>query len=66
MLERNDFQSGLWLRLKDHLRAEIDTLRRKNDGDHDPVATAAIRGEIKALKKLLALDEGPGEPPITP
>ena len=33
---------------------EVDRLRASNDSvEHDPVSTAAIRGEIRALKRLL-------------
>ena len=36
--------------------AEIDRLRKRNDAiDLDPVLTATLRGEIQALKRLLAL-----------
>ena len=49
-------QSSLWAKLKGHIEAEIDLLRRKNDGMMDEATTANIRGRIAALKNLAALD----------
>lgn len=47
-----------WKTAVDHANAEIDRLRKKNDdATLDPVQTAAIRGEIAALKRLIALPE---------
>lgn len=38
--------------------SEIERLRKKNDAvDLDPVQTAVTRGELQALKRLLALPE---------
>jgi hypothetical protein len=49
--------SALWLKLKEHMTGRMDVLRKKNDGDFDAVATAAIRGQIRELKNLVALDQ---------
>jgi len=51
--------SALWQKLKQHLGEEIQRLREKNDGQHDEVATAKLRGRIAALKELSALDADP-------
>lgn len=55
----SDKKSGTWLRLKQHLEEQIDLCRRKNDGDIDQLATASLRGEIRALKRILMLGEDP-------
>lgn len=36
-------------------REQIARARERNDGDLDEAETATLRGEIKALKRLLAL-----------
>lgn len=54
----------LWQRIRLHLIAEIEALRSKNDSPTlDERQTALIRGEIAALKKLLAAekDQTPGD-----
>ena len=48
----------LWRRLKAHLAAKLDGCRARND---DPALTesetAALRGQIKTLKGLIALGD---------
>ena len=56
-LEQNEIHSALWKKLKAHMEVELNTLRMRNDGDHDPVATANIRGQIARLKALLSLEK---------
>lgn len=58
-LTHEERHSALWMKLKEHLTQEIDRLRRKNDGELDEVTTSSIRGEIRALKKLVAAEEPP-------
>lgn len=50
-----DKQSSTWIKLKAHIEDQIDILRIRNDGDVDAVATAKLRGQILALKKILSL-----------
>lgn len=52
-----DLVSPTWHKLKKHMEARLQTLRTKNDMDMDPIATAKLRGEIRAIKNLLALSE---------
>ena len=47
----------LWAKLLAHATEQRDILRAKNDGFHDPVVTAALRAEINAWKKIIALDQ---------
>ena len=47
--------SAVWQKLEQFLDAELAVLRKKNDGDHDVVKTARIRGAIDAVKKLKSL-----------
>ena len=58
-LTHEERHSALWLKLKEHMTERIDTLRRKNDGDFDATTTASIRGGIRELKNLVALETDP-------
>jgi ribosomal protein L30/L7E len=58
-LTHEERHSALWLKLKEHIAEQIDMLRRRNDGDFDAVTTASIRGQIRALKNLVALETDP-------
>jgi len=55
VLTPSDRQSAVWQKLDKFLASELDALRKKNDGDHDAVKTARIRGAIDAVKKLKSL-----------
>lgn len=63
VIEKNDRQSAVWLKLKKHLEAELDVLRKKNDGNLDEVKTANLRGGIRQLKAILALENDAPPPP---
>lgn len=54
-LSEADKASGLWLRLKAHFEDRLQDARRRNDRVQAESDTAAIRGEIQAFKRLLAL-----------
>lgn len=54
-LEKGDLSSPTWSKLRRHMEAQLDKLRRENDKDADPVRTAKLRGRIAQLKNLLAL-----------
>ena len=56
-LTPGDLISPTWARLRKHMEARLQSLRVKNDNDLDPIATAKLRGEVRALKNLLALSE---------
>ena len=61
---QSDFISPTWLTLRDHLREELASLHNRNEHtDNTEIETAAIRGEIKAIRKLLALEDRPGNQP---
>jgi hypothetical protein len=53
-LTHPDRQSEAWAKISQYLTDRIQALREKNDGPHDPIATAQLRGEIGECKKLLA------------
>lgn len=55
--------SPTWVFISNYARTEIAALRELNDKPMDAGQTAAIRGQIKALKKLLELKSGPGSRP---
>lgn len=56
LLSEGDKASGLWLRLREHFQEQLAAVRLRND---DPTlseqATAAYRGEIRVLKRLIRL-----------
>jgi hypothetical protein len=57
-LTEGDKQSSLWLRLRSHLLDRLDRARRRNDDPNQAEqATAALRGEIRCLKAIIALGD---------
>jgi len=56
ILSHSDRNSVVWVKLKKHMEAALMEARIKNDNDRDPIATAKLRGEIRCLKNLLALE----------
>lgn len=74
-LTLNDKASSLWLRLSAHLDDRLADARRRNDGGLGGCSlseneTATLRGEIRCLKKLIALGDdrpvltGNEQPPV--
>lgn len=63
-LNQNDFASVTWQRLRLHMESRLHVLRLRNDADLPPDETAQIRGQIRALKTLLALED-PAKPTTT-
>ena len=56
-LDQGEAASYLWKKLKGHMEARLALLRSKNDDPNkDGNATAMLRGRIKELKNLMALD----------
>lgn len=56
-LTENDKSSGLWVRLKAHFEERLAMARARNDEvSHSADSTATLRGEIRVLKRLIALD----------
>lgn len=54
-LTASDFRSETWKRFTKALRKELERLRELNDAQRDVVGTAATRGQIAAVKQILAL-----------
>lgn len=50
--ERTD---RLWSLIEEDLKAELETLRRKNDADLTPEQTWKLRGRIAQIKDVLAI-----------
>lgn len=61
MLVRSDFASSTWKRTEAELRARLQSLRETNDGPHDSIRTAEIRGSISEVKRLLSLAKASDE-----
>lgn len=56
MLTVADLRSPLWRRLTDELESRLAELRETNDAQHlDAIKTAAIRGQLAELKRILSL-----------
>ena len=52
----NDFSSDTWHRLRKWAEAELEKARLKNDAvGLSDIETAALRGEIRVLKRFLDL-----------
>jgi hypothetical protein len=54
ILDDNDRKSPVWQKIESYLKEELQALRERNDIPMYPDKTADIRGEIKAIKKLLS------------
>jgi len=55
-LTDGDKASSTWIRLKAYLETRLADARIRNDGALTETQTAAVRGEIKTLKHMIALD----------
>lgn len=54
-LNAHELQSTLAAKLRRHMDDKRQALRTRNESNLDAIATAHVRGEIKALKDLLNL-----------
>ena len=50
-----DFSSREWRQVKKWTEEQLDAARLKNDADLPAEQTAALRGEIRAWKRILGL-----------
>ena len=58
VLNEAEAQSPLWRKVKAHLEARLAMLREMNDSPkRNAEATALLRGAIKEVKNLAALDK---------
>ncbi len=64
MIPNHVFQTEAWRHIADHLRSELSRLREENDEHMPDDQTAAKRGEITALKRLLAEADSANKPPL--
>ena len=56
-LSPQDKLHPLWTRLRAHLEDRLAQARIRNDAVLPEAETAALRGEIKALKRIIALGD---------
>ncbi len=55
-MQRADFQTAVWRRLEEDMRTRLQELRELNDRQtQNELQTAATRGQIAEVKRLLAL-----------
>jgi ribosomal protein L30/L7E len=59
MLLTEDYYTPTWKRLKKALTERLQELREINDSVQAELKTAAIRGQIAEVKKMLALGPQP-------
>jgi hypothetical protein len=59
VLTPQDRQSAVWKKIAAHLDERLAALRVKNDGPHDAIQTAKIRGAIAEVIALQKLDSDP-------
>ena len=62
----NEIQSLTWTAIAAWANEQIESLRKQNDAPQTPDETAALRGQIRALKRLLALPEELAQKSIKP
>lgn len=65
LLTHDDRHSPGVVKIRKHLEAELDALRRRNDKSRPEPETEFTRGEIARVKSLLALCEDPKKPART-
>lgn len=69
-LSQGDKVSSLWVRLCAHMEERVSAARQRNDKPLPEMETAMLRGEIKALTRLIALGDdqpvlaGYEQPPV--
>lgn len=56
-LTQGDKAQGLWLRLKGHMQEQLAQARQRNDAAMSESDTASLRGEIRCLKRIIALGD---------
>lgn len=56
-LTEHDKAQGLWVRLKAHLEDRLADARKRNDTLLAEYETAMLRGEIRCLKRIIALGD---------
>lgn len=62
MLEHFELSDGekhhpLWARLKAHFETQLERLHVRNERQQTDLETATIRGEIKLLRRIIALGD---------
>jgi hypothetical protein len=62
ILQAHELQSTVWQKVREEIELQIATLRQRNEGDLDLNETNRVRGQIRALRNLLAQAEGQFEP----
>lgn len=59
---REDFSTKAWSRFKKDMQARLEELRVQNDKlSNDDMTTAAIRGRIAEVKRILSLEPSESE-----
>jgi len=56
-LTDQEVSNPVWLKLKQELERQLKAAREQNDAQLDEIETAALRGKIANLKRVLAIGE---------
>jgi len=56
MIQRHESESALWVKLRAHYTARLDLARSKLEGNLTHDETMVLRGRIKEIRSLLALE----------
>lgn len=57
LIAEHERGSPQWQKVRKYAEERLELLRRRNDSDMDERKTARLRGSIRELKNLLALDQ---------
>lgn len=55
-LEPQEIDGTAWKKTRAYVEQQIEKHRKSLEGDKDQIATALLRGQIKALRGLLSLE----------
>ena len=56
-LTKPERESALWKKLMIYFESELKSARKRNDAKQDIDSTNLLRGDIRRLKKIVALNE---------
>jgi len=56
-LTKPERESALWMKLMIYFESELKSARKRNDVKQDIDSTNLLRGDIRRLKKIVALNE---------
>jgi hypothetical protein len=64
MIQRHEAASALWVKLREHYLSRLDLYRTKLEGSLTHEETLVLRGRIKEIRSLLALEQSESNAPV--